>query len=784
MPLSRFPGYGVRLAPSSLREVLEVPLPRPFRSESTSHALKLCDLDEQAWRKFSPEACVRLGQLVVETVRRAIPALPMNIKRRLVSPPPQEMALEDLHLEQRTYNCLRRLLLDGQMAKVGDLAQKTIGDLLSIEGFGAKCLVDLLTSLETTQARGTESRPQPKHEDTGPQREEDASLRLILSRIRHLRLPKIPEGVMLVDLSLAARTHNCLEKQGYLERPHDLEELTVEQALEIPGFGMQSLMDYLAAIERQKHGNAPGEDGQSRKDEELPLLAWTLSGEDSFLEDELRALVSQRRTPRFGLRMERNAGIVMEYLGLDGSGGATLKAIGDKYGLTRERVRQICNRTTRGLKPLSSVPPLLQRTLDFVSQRLPAEAGKLETQLQREGLTRGPFRLEGLASAVKLLDSTPPFEIEEIDGRRMVVHPERVRMGRRTIFLARKAVERFGVSTVADVAARVTQAMSAVAPAEFVIGVLEGRQEFEWLDREAGWFWIRSLAKNRVLNRIRKILSVTEVIDVGELRSGIARHHAMDGYAPPRRVLLELCRRLPYCQVEGSFVRARPGLDWQAVLRGTELTMAKILKEHGPIMQRAKFEELCLGAGMKRATFYAYLDYSPIVERYASGVYGLRGASVPPGVAESLIPHNERPPSVRLGHGWTNDRKIWIGYRLSDAMTKNGAFSVPSGLKKFLQGNFTLKAADGNVMGTLSIRENSGWGLGPFYRRRGGEAGDTLLIVFDLNRQEALVGVGDEAILEPFQRTCLDGKARSPEAADDIGHSCDSSTIHNHTRAD
>jgi hypothetical protein len=471
--------------------------------------------------------------------------------------------------------------------------------------------------------------------------------------------------------------------------------------------------------------------------------------------------------------------MILEYLGLDGCGGATLKAIGDKYGLTRERVRQICKGTTRELKRLSSLPPLLQRTLDFVSQRLPAEVGSLEAHLQREGLTRRPFRLEGLVNAVKLLDRRLPFEIEEIDGCRMVVHPERVRMVRRTIVFARKAAARFGVATVADVAARVTEASDAAASAEFVTGVLEGRQGFEWLDRGGGWFWIRSPTKNRVLSRIRKILCVAEGIDVGELRSGIARHYEMDGYAPPRRVLLELCRRLPYCQVEGSLVRAKPGLDWQTILRGTELTMVKILKEYGPIMQRAKFEELCVAVGMKRATFYVYLDYSPVIERYASGVYGLRGASAPPDLIESLIPHRERPTSVRLDHGWTKDRKIWIGYRLSEGMVRNGAFSVPSGLKKFLQGQFTLKAVDGSAMGTVSIRENSGWGLGPFFRRRGGEAGDTLLVVFDLSRQEALISVGDDGLLEPYQVGGLDEASLSHAGPDEVGQACQSPTIQN-----
>lgn len=168
-------------------------------------------------------------------------------------------------------------------------------------------------------------------------------------------------------------------------------------------------------------------------------------------------------------------------------------------------------------------------------------------------------------------------------------------------------------------------------------------------------------------------------------------------------------------------------------------------------MQRAKLEQQCLALGMNRSTFYAYLSYSPVIERFASGVYGIRGAKIDPGVVESLIPHGQRPTSVRLDHGWTGDRRIWIGYRLSEGMVGNGAFSVPGGMKQFLQGQYTLKSSDGVKIGTVVVKENSGWGLGTFFRRRGGEPGDTLLIIFDAKAQEATVSIGDESLLDQFQ---------------------------------
>jgi hypothetical protein len=656
--------------------------------------------------------------------------------------------LEDLDLEPRTYNCLRNMQLQGKFQQLADLSEKTIGDILRFHGFGAKCLVDLLTSLESAQNSSPHAPDTQRKQQVA---DEGLPLRLVLSRLRHLRLPKLPEGTKLRDMPLTGRAYNCLQKQGYQERLQELEELTVEQALEIPGFGMQSFLDYLEAVAKLHTEGPTDEPGKPGSDEPLYTPAWTLAVEQRFLEDELRDLLMQGRQPHGPLQLDRNTAIALEYFGFDGGGGWALRAIGDKYGVTRERVRQICDRAVRDLKRITDLPPMLKRTLEYVSQHLPSEATALEAQLQREGLVRTTFRLEGLANAAKLLGQTPPFQIEEIDGRRMAVHAERVRVAKRMIGIARRAVRRFGVVTVDDVAAQITGLSSSVISPEFVARVLEARPDFEWLDKDSGWFWFRSLTKNRVLSRIRKILSVAETIDVSELRSGIARHYMMEGYAPPRRVLLELSKRLPYCYVEGSLIRAQPGLDWQTLLRGTEHTMAKILKEHGPVLQRANFEALCTAEGMKRPTFYAYLDYSPIIERYASGVYGLRGASLPPGLAESLVQHREFPTSVHVDHGWTRDRKLWIGYRVSEAMVRNGVFSVPSGVKNFLQCKFTLKATDGGVVGTLVIRDNSGWGLGPFYRRRGGESGDNLLIVFDLKCKEALISVGDENLLEPYQ---------------------------------
>ena len=63
--------------------------------------------------------------------------------------PPEGICLADLGLEHRTSLCLAR---EGFDKEPGRLGQRTIGQILAIRAFGPRCLVDLLTALETRLA--------------------------------------------------------------------------------------------------------------------------------------------------------------------------------------------------------------------------------------------------------------------------------------------------------------------------------------------------------------------------------------------------------------------------------------------------------------------------------------------------------------------------------------------------------------------------------------------------------------------------------------------------------
>src|ERR1017187_1760725 len=231
-------------------------------------------------------------------------------------------------------------------------------------------------------------------------------------------------------------------------------------------------------------------------------------------------------------------------------------------------MRQILNEVAKQLYGSRPFTPVLDRTISFLGQYIPGRAEEMERKLLSEGLSAVPFRLEGLIRAAELLGRTPPFSLIQTKMLRLV-HRRPGTVIKNIVRAGHLTIGQRGTATIGDVFVCLRDADREGGPA-FVEDVLSAEEDFHWLDPAGLCFWLSSVARNPMVRRIRKILSVANPVRIAALQAGIARDYRMRGYLAPRGVLLELCQQIKGLQVDADVVRAVPPISRNRVLVAME----------------------------------------------------------------------------------------------------------------------------------------------------------------------------------------------------------------------
>ena len=334
---------------------------------------------------------------------------------------------------------------------------------------------------------------------------------------------------------------------------------------------------------------------------------------DALLERELLRLLGG----------DAKAQVVARYWGFDGLGGATLQAVGAEFRITAERVRQILGEVVKRVAGRRTAAPALEAALGYIAQRVPAWADVLESGLPAAGISIHSFRVESLLRAAALFGRRAGFCVTNTAKARLV-HALSPLLLEAVVRVARRAIERGGIATIKTLLEDLRETVPQAVDGRVAAAVLAVVEDLQWLDQVSEWFWLPGVSRNPVLNRVRKVLSVANPVQSAELWSAIAREYHLQGYSPPREVLLELCRQASGLRVEGMLVEADPPIDPREVLGETEAAIFEVLAAHGGLMPRTNLAGACIQRGVNRTSFHHCVTRSPVVVLHG-GLVGLVG---------------------------------------------------------------------------------------------------------------------------------------------------------------
>jgi transcriptional regulator with XRE-family HTH domain len=357
------------------------------------------------------------------------------------------------------------------------------------------------------------------------------------------------------------------------------------------------------------------------------------------------ARIRDNKTTRFSELSEaeaRTAEIFALRYGVAGEDSSILQVIGDNFGLTRERVRQIVDKAIKRLRLTKIETPITDSIFNKILAYLPASVADLDQEFREqlgeslsiESLDR--FSREILGKGRVHVTERPGGMAKAWDKvvTNPVTHNEaKLRAIRDAAF---DMIRSCGGAQINWVAGTASWQCGEVVTAQDILKACRIIPGFHWLVEEDGWFWFgEEMPENRVLNLSKKMLAVAgRRLDTEDIQQGLsrARRYYYDPnrprpimIEPPFKVVKAILSQVSWVKVIQSddFV-ADPMIPVEDVLSDSELQIFKLMLRSGGVMSRYEIKKATQGL-FSDIMLSVNLDNSPIFSWLEIGVFALRG---------------------------------------------------------------------------------------------------------------------------------------------------------------
>lgn len=633
-------------------------------------------------------------------------------------------------------------------------------------------------------------------------RVETFALRVLQEELPHLSeytvlLDEWPEHIPPRKVPWKPRVFNCLESVGLFDDIERLSRITFGELTQVRSMGLKSILDFTVTSETLiaasiqpseanvrevllEYGDALWLDRISRSDSRFRDLIPAELGEPlSQILDRMEGAYGRRTArvlrdvlPRIRERLadienqpldvalddfftrytnsRRDLDLILLRFGLLRGGlPATLEAVGKELGITRERVRQIESKIIDRFPSHPIFMPQLEVTLRRLSELAPISMSDAGETLVREGLATRPLSPQGLAKLAQMFQYDIDLSVETVNGIRIL---NAVRSTELTslLQLARAAAGRYGAYNVEDLTARLPFDCSSSEARDLLT-------RFSTTDFLADtWFWVPDIprGRERLRNVTRKILSVSDPIDVTTLRAGIRRLYKWRRVeiVPPTEILRAYYAAHPEFEIDGrGLVSSVGSLNFRNELADVEKKLVEIFEESATgVLDRHSLEQAARERHLNPNSLSVFTTYSPIIDHPALNAWTLRGRQIDPSAIEavrSLAATRDREKRA-LSYGWNDDGRLSIALRVGNI--NSPVFGIPAPVRPYIADrSFRALTEDGSDAGTIVVSpEGTSWGYGPFLRRKGGDIGDVLLLSFDLSTGDVVLSLEDDLFLE------------------------------------
>jgi hypothetical protein len=314
-----------------------------------------------------------------------------------------------------------------------------------------------------------------------------------------------------------------------------------------------------------------------------------------------------------------------------------------------------------------------------------------------------------------------------------------------------RLIRQYGATTARSISAELSHRRGlVVSPMEVEsIASIDDGVHFSIADNT--WLYSAKQIGEPFSRRVARILSIGKRLSPQELRQALRRSYREGANTPPTAVLTEVITHDPsIAYTDGQFSLVHDASIESFGDTSDEVTIVRLLLAKNGIAERRALQKEAERQGVSPPSFWRCLSYSTLIARYASGVYGLVGTRLPPGLVDEIQSAASVVAGGLIDRGWTSSGDIWLAYRLSDSSLDTGIVGIPAAMRDLLTGDFHLQLDGRGLVGQMHVQGSQAWGLRPALLAAGAEPGDCIIIRLNRKTREATVSVGDESLVDEF----------------------------------
>ncbi len=480
--------------------------------------------------------------------------------------------------------------------------------------------------------------------------------------------------------------------------------------------------------------------------------------EAACLEDELRGILR-------ALANERDTEVALKLFGWTGKGKRILESVGQEYGLTRERIRQLAARASKKIRESSVETPWLHKALEVLRAACPATSSVLAVRLREAGIAKEDFDPSGVIAACEELGIDARLSSLSLSGTRFYGRPEKIGTIAQLFRLARRLTAARGCINFEAMCDELAVEQADRDKYRELMS-LGGRTT--WLDEERQWLFAGGLARNRLGNLVAKVLFVSSEVNLSELRRAVAKSRRLEA-VPPSEILARFVQATGLATVKDGIVVAKQSFANAIEPGSSEDTMVRVFRENGPVLGWDRLQELCIMSGMNPVTVGIYTSISPVVSRLARGVYALVGEKIAPGTVEEA--REKLSLSKRTSDfGWSARGTLWCSVKLTRNILTSGSTPLPAFVSDIVDGDDWTVKLSGTILDTaLKCKNHFLWSLAKPLAYAGAEPDDICILEFDTRSHIVNLSVGGEDLADAWESGTIDLLSTEPNELEEVG---------------